>query len=78
MNMKIFVTALALAFAVPAAAQDAPAPETHQNHAQHQQHGQHQPGQQPGRHCCCCDGPAQRPADCCDEHEGHEAHGDRS
>ncbi len=47
--MKIIVTALALAFAIPAAAQ--PASAQHQGHDQHQQgqHGQHGQGQH-GQH----------------------------
>ena len=58
--MKIFSTAIALTFALPAAAQTAPAPAQHQGHAQHQQHGSgghaghggHQApqGQQGGQH----------------------------
>ena len=59
--MKIVITAIALVFALPAAAQTAPAPQ-HQDHQQHQgqahaqpgqhqmtQHSQHQAGQQ-GQH----------------------------
>lgn len=37
--MKIFVSAIAFAFAMPAAAQTAPAAQSHQNHAGHQQQG---------------------------------------
>jgi hypothetical protein len=37
--MKIFVTAIALAIAAPAAAQTAPTGQQHQDHAQHRQHG---------------------------------------
>ncbi|MGQ0558029.1 MAG: hypothetical protein ACT4OE_00320 [Sphingosinicella sp.] len=50
--MKILLTAIALGFAVPAAAQ--PAAQPQQQHQQHQQgtpHGQHQ-GQ--GHSCACC------------------------
>lgn len=82
--MKIIAAAIAAAFAIPAAAQTAPAPTPqHQGHGQHQghdQHGQGQPGQpREGRHCCCCEATAgrERPA-CCDEHrapqQGHSGH----
>jgi len=80
--MKIIVTAIALAFALPAAAQ--PAPAQHQGHDQHQpgqhQPGQHQPGQhQPGQHQpgqheqhrdgCCADRDGNGRMDCCDRAE---------
>ena len=78
--MKIIVTAIALAFALPAAAQ--PATTQHQGHGQHQQghdqhqQGQHQPGQhQPGQHeqhrdGCCADRDGNGRMDCCEQAEG--------
>ena len=69
--MKIVITAMALVFALPAAAQTAPAPQQHQDHQQHQAaqpgqhqaapqglHGQHQPSQHQGHAMqdgCCAD-----------------------
>ena len=76
--MKIFVTAIALVIAAPAAAQTAPAQQPHQGHGQHQQqgqgHGQHQPGQhQPGQQGghqehrgCCADRNNDGRMDCCE------------
>ena len=66
--MKIFLTAIALAFALPAAAQTAPAAPQHQDHSQHQQQGgaghaghQSPQGQQHGgQH---------------DQHQGHDMQG---
>ena len=76
--MKIIVTAIALAFAFPAAAQTAPA--QHADHAQHQpgqhQHGQghadhqgqHQQGQHEGHEGgCCADRNNNGRMDCCEE-----------
>ena len=71
--MKIIVTAIALAFALPAAAQ----PAGHQGHDQHQQqqqgHDQHR--QQPGQHeshrdGCCADRDGNGRMDCCEQAEG--------
>ena len=84
--MKIFVTAIALVFAIPAAAQTAPVPQQHQDHAQHgqMQHGQmqHDPAQPagPGQHDghanmgdCCADRNGNGRMDCCE----NMAQGDR-
>lgn len=76
--MKIFVTAIALAIAVPAVAQTG----GQQSHAQHQghgqaghsqhqgqhgQHGQHQPGQHQGHGDCCADRNGNGRMDCCEQ-----------
>ncbi|HEV2866027.1 MAG TPA: hypothetical protein VGX37_05895 [Allosphingosinicella sp.] len=81
--MKIIIGAIALAFAVPAAAQNAPAGQ-HQGHDQHQGNGQHQGHgqQQPGQHQeheggCCADRNGDGRMDCCEGQGGegcsHEA-----
>ena len=63
--MKIVITAMALVFALPAAAQTAPAPQ-HQDHQQHQAQAQAQPGQhQTNEH-------AQHQAAQPGQHEGHD------
>ena len=77
--MKIFVTAMALVLAYPAAAQTAPAQPEHQGHPQmqgHAEHGQHQAGQgahQGGQHQghamrdgCCEDRNGDGRMDCCE------------
>lgn len=46
--MKTLIGALALAFAVPAAAQSAPAADPHAGHAQHQQQTANAPAQHGG------------------------------
>ena len=81
--MKLVLTAMALVFAVPAAAQTAPAAQ-HQGHQDHQgQHGQHQPGQHEGhgmRDGCCADRNGNGRMDCCENMaQGHERgeHGQR-
>lgn len=68
--MKIMFTAIALAIAVPAAAQTTPAsPPAHSEHEQHRQHSDQQ-----GCHCPCCEArPGQERASCCDEPAGHGA-----
>ena len=83
--MKIFVTAIALTFALPAAAQTAPAnsppaPATqHQDHSQMQhgqmQHGQNQAGEQEQHQGhemadgCCADRNNNGRMDCCENME---------
>ena len=66
--MKIFVTAMALVIAMPAAAQTAPA-TAQQDHQQHQGHGQAQAGQhgqhQAGQH-------GQHGAGQHGQHQGHD------
>jgi len=73
--MKIFVTAMALVVALPAAAQTAPAPQAqaqqHQDHSQHSQmqHGQAQVGQHEGHgnmRDCCADRNGDGRMDCCE------------
>ena len=78
--MKIIITAIALAFALPAAAQPAPAHQGHDQHqqGQHQQqgHDRHQQGQhEPGQHeqhrdGCCADRDGNGRMDCCEQAEG--------
>ena len=74
--MKNLVTAIALAFALPAAAQTAPVAPQPAPHAQHQM-GQHQMGQhQSGEHAqhqaqgsaggCCADRNGNGRMDCCE------------
>ena len=63
--MKIVITAMALVFALPAAAQTAPAPQ-HQDHQQHQGQAQAQPGQhQMAQH-------SQHQAGQQGQHQGHD------
>ena len=86
--MKMIIGALALALAVPAAAQTAPA-EAHDAHAQPQgmEHSQHPQGKHDCKECCdkmkqsggkmeCIDkkGEASPAAPGSDGHEGHEGH----
>ena len=72
--MKLFITAIALVVAIPAAAQTAPAAQPPaQQHQDHQQHGQMQHGQaQGGQHQghamgdCCADRNGNGRMDCCE------------
>jgi hypothetical protein len=82
--MKIILGALALAIAVPSAAQTAPATDPHAGHAQHQQQGNHSQhgdhGKMAGEHADCCKEGERKPCcdkmkdgaamDCCKEHAG--------
>lgn len=81
--MKIIMTAMALAFALPAAAQTQSAPAEHQGHAgmDHAAHAQHQQGRsQDGQsdghkeHAmkdgCCADRNGNGRMDCCEGAEG--------
>ena len=83
--MKTIIGALALALAVPAAAQTAPAANPHAGHAQPAtDHSQHQPGKHDCEQCCekmkqqggkmeCMDkkGEAKPAAPASDGHDGH-------
>ena len=76
--MKILIAAIAVAFAVPAAAQSAD-PHAQHSAGQHAQHGQqadhskHAPKPDGhGKDECCCKGMAEgRKMDCCKEHGEH-------
>jgi hypothetical protein len=83
--MKMIFGALALAIAVPAAAQTAPATDPHAGHAQQKamDHSMHQPGKHDCAECCdkmkqsggkmdCMDNKGEaKPAAPQSEHEGH-------
>lgn len=86
--MKMIIGALALALAVPAAAQTAPA-GAHDDHAQHQgmDHSKHEAGKHDCKDCCekmkgkdgkmeCMDkkGDAKPAATSSGNHEGHSGH----
>ena len=79
--MKLFLTAIAMTFAVPAAAQTAnPTANPHAGHAQHADHSKMDHSKQGEGHKDCCDGmkmdccdKAKRTAgkmDCCEKHSG--------
>ena len=88
--MKTLIGAIALAFAVPAIGQTAPAADPHAGHAQHQtmDHSQHQgmdhSQHMAGKHDCkeCCEKMKQQDGkmECMDEkaeagvHQDHEGH----
>jgi hypothetical protein len=73
-DMKIIMTAIALAIAAPALAQT----DAHQGHGQNQghgpaQHGQHQPGEhQNHRQGCCADRDGNGRMDCCEQAQDGE------
>ena len=87
--MKMIFGALALALAVPAAAQTGPAADAPAGHAQHQgmDHSKHQQGKHDCKECCdkmkqsggkmeCMDkkGEAKPAAPSSGGHDGHEGH----
>lgn len=83
--MKMIIGALALAFAVPAIGQVAPAADPRSGHAQHpgMDHSKHKSGEHDCKQCCekmkqqggkmeCMDKKAEaKPAAPASEHEGH-------
>ncbi|WP_114953192.1 hypothetical protein [Sphingosinicella terrae] len=83
--MRILLTAFALTFALPAAAQTLPAqphqpsgnPASHGSHRQHhdgQDHGQHHGQGAPAEQGCCAEADGNGRPDCCDR-MGHDQHG---